>query len=58
MRSLQFLFVIAVTAIGLTSCATPQAPTDASEAAYPEPDRIGIQEDVQQMHGDILRQNY
>ena len=52
-------FALIVLAFCVASCQTPAVqPDDASEAVYEAPDRIENQRDVQQLHGDILRQNF
>lgn len=49
----------ALAAVTLVSCGTATVqPGDASEAVYETPDRIENQERVQELHGDILRNEF
>jgi hypothetical protein len=51
-------FALIALAFSIASCKAPEAPNDASEAIYQAPDRIENQREVQELHGDILRQDF
>lgn len=49
---------LAALAFVITSCAAPEQPKDASEAVFKAPDKIENQQAVQELHGDILRNDF
>ena len=57
MKIFYSLALLAV-AFAFSACKAPEQPADASEAVYKTPDRIENQRDVQELHGDILRQDF
>ncbi len=58
MRDFGYFLILLIVTIGLSACGTVEQPTDPTEANYPAPDRISNQENLQELHGDILRNDF
>ena len=51
-------FAILALALAFVGCKAADQPGDASEAVYKAPDRIENQRNIQELHGDILRNDF
>jgi len=58
MRDFGYFLILSILTIGLSACGTVEQPTDPTEANYPAPDRIENQQNVQELHHDILRGDF
>ncbi len=58
MRAFGYFIILSIVTIGLSACGTVEHPGDPTEANYPAPDRIENQQNVQDMHDDILRGDF
>jgi hypothetical protein len=57
MRFCKSLLLI-VASICIVGCVSPEQSGDVSDTVYQAPDRLSNQRDVQELHNDILRQDF